>query len=529
VRLALAVVALVAALALGGSAAALPNVHARAALASDTVISDGDTVFDVVSASVGELSLTAVVLAVDRTTQISVSVPQGYSLDLTRPVGSEVGDLGGSLVDATGGGYTSVDATLVTEDPAKYASNAAAQACAPGTHAAVWSATFPVLGGRSLSLPLFVDSVSGGGYSIRLCPQWTPSADLPAGVSAVSLFLFVEGLRAPQADGAYRWSAIVTPAADGSFEPVSSETRELRVVVPIPHVLTLHARYDAKKKSALLRGRLTAIGRGEAGIPISFGSYTGSEDGFDDFGPVRTDASGAFSIRRPVTATTRFTASVAQLQPHACTSSSTAPGGCVESMARPDGAVANVVLRGLRDPKLQRRKADQARAGRTALKLSDLPQGWQVYAPDPFEPECPRFKPNLSDLTTTGEASSPDLISGKLDAYAYSDVAVYLSAAQALKAFAREAQIGEARCYADAVADANSTVESVARVSSPRFGDQTKVFRVLFTYQGETYVVDFVSLRRGRLVAHFVFAAEDAPFALEQDLLARVATRAGRG
>jgi hypothetical protein len=524
----LAMLALLGTLAIGGSASALPAIPAHAAAPSETVILGGGAIFDVQSFSQGDLSVTGVSLSTDRATQVAVSVPRGYSLDLTRPVGTTVGFVTAFLQNVKGDASSFADSDLIVDDPANDAGDTAAQACASGPHAAVLRASFTVLGGQRLSLPLFIDPViAGGGFVIRFCPQWPPSGSLVDGVSAVSVSIVIGGLRAPDASGTYMWSALVTPATEASFQSLPSKSFEMRVLVPLPHKLTLHAKYDAKKKTALLSGQLTAVGQPEAGASVSFFSFTGTDQGSDDFGPVTTDASGRFSLQRHVTRTTSFTAAVGQSEPRTCSSSSSAPGGCFEMVARPESASANVVLRGPREPRLQRRTADQARARRAALKLNDLPEGWESYTPDPFEPNCPHFKPDLSDLTTTGEVSSPDFVSE--DAAAYSDVSVYLTVAEAQKAFAREAQVGEANCYADLLREAKVAVLGVSRVSFPRLGDQAKAFRLVFSYEAETYVVDFVSLRRGRLVTRFGFYAEGVPLALERDLVAKVAARAGGG
>ena len=516
-------------LALGSSASAVPSAPAQPS-AGDAVIVVGDSGFDVASFTYGIESVGAIALGIDRATQVEINLPAGYTIDLARPLGTEIGQASGFLVSATSDASASAFGSLVVDDPAKYTVDDAAQACAPGTHAAVWRSDFSVLGGRTLSLLLFVDAPAAGGYVVRLCPQWPPSGSLWAGVSAVALSFYVLGLRAPTARGVYVPSALVTPAREGSFEPDAAHAYEMRVTVPVPHLLTLHAKFDTAKKTALLSGHLTAQGVAEAGVPIQISGYTGSPSDFDDSQTVRTNGRGAFSIRVHVDKTTRFSAEVADARSHACSAASTAPGGCIETEGQPAGAIATVILRGARDPRFVRRKADQGRATRTSLKLSDFGEGWLSFSPDPFESDCPKFKPNLSDLTTTGEASSPAFYSESTGAGAYSEVSVYATVRQAQTAFTREAQIGEASCYADDLrGDPEIEELAVSRISFPRYGDQTKVFRVSYGYEGTTYAVDFISLRSGRLVAHLLFGSIGGPLATEREVVAKLAARAGRG
>src|SRR5206468_12570209 len=92
--------------------------------------------------------------------------------------------------------------------------------------------------------------------------------------------------------GLYTWRARVVPAAPRSYTPVPTEEFELRALVPVPHVLTLKARYQTKAKSVLLTGKLTSQGQPEAGKKISFSAFTGEADDFAFFGPVTTNSAG---------------------------------------------------------------------------------------------------------------------------------------------------------------------------------------------------------------------------------------------
>jgi len=505
------------------------SIPPAASTGSSATTVDGQ--FGVSSLALGTQSFTSIFLASSEpVARVSVFVPQGYALDLGRSAGTKVASVIAFVGDVAGvSSPVFVDGEVVVDDPAKYASDAAAQACAPGTHAAVWRATLSVLG-QPFDMPIFLDPAGGAdpgaaAYALRLCPVWPPSSVSPSGLSTYALSLLVEGaINLPTAPGSYTWSAVVTPATERSVTPEPGRTFELRSIVPLPHTLTLRAKHDPKTKSVVLSGRLMAVGQAEVGVPISFAASTDSFSEFSFFGPVKTSASGEFSIRRRVERTTYFTASV-DVEARPCTAPSTAPAGCLaETISPPRQASAIVVVRKATDPKLARRARDQALARSANLKLTDFPLGWEALTGIPVS-QCAAFEPNLSDLTATGEAMSPVLVSDA--AAAFSSSSLFLSEAQARAAFRREARLAAARCTADELMDDEDvSVLSVGPLSFPRLGNETRAFRIVASDDEGVGYIDLVSFRRGRVVVHIWFGSGGEPLSIEHELAAKVAARA---
>ena len=160
----------------------------------------------------------------------------------------------------------------VASAPLDDASEAAAQACSPGTHLAIWTAELSLLG-QPIDLPIYVSSAApAGGLILDIC---TPTLIAAAGgptplLPMATLTLTLLELDPPTAHGSYLWRASVTPLAPDQHSPLPAKAYELRALVPVPHTLTLHARYEPSTRTALLTGRLTADGKPRAGIKIYF-------------------------------------------------------------------------------------------------------------------------------------------------------------------------------------------------------------------------------------------------------------------
>jgi len=477
-------------------------------------------------------SLTAISLESSESVgRASIFVPQGYTLDLARPVGAAIGELYVSVRDVAGGiGGDFVNGAMVVDDPMRYARDPRAQECAPGAHATVWRASLASRA-RTLELAIFVDPTggadpAGAAYVLRLCPVWPSTTVGVAHLIADGFGILVEqGLASPANPGRYAWSALVAPASPGSFVAEPSRAFEVRSVVPLPQSLTLRAKHDPKAKSVVLRGKLTALGQPRAGVPIDLSGYSPSSDGFTDFGSVRTNAAGEFSIRRKIARTTQFLAS-ADAEAGPCKAPSTAPQGCVsESVTPPSPARAAVVVRRKTDAKLAVRRADRVQAREANLKPSDFPPGWTSFPQlTPLE-LCPTYAPNLSKLTSTGEAQSPIFLTGETSAAA-SRSAVYATDAEARTAFGKEAVRAVADCIADdARANGGATVQAVGSLSFPRLGEQTRAFRIVVSDPNGDLYLDLVSFRRGRVVVHLVFSSLGGPLDIERSLVAAVAAR----
>ncbi len=111
---------------------------------------------------------------------------------------------------------TIVIATIVADDPAKYASDPAAQVCAPGTPTALWTVSTTIVG-LHYTLPIFVEHPASNpqGLELRFCPppmtgpDGKPLTTPPVPLS--TLLLQLTPLSEPTAPGSYTSSAYVTP------------------------------------------------------------------------------------------------------------------------------------------------------------------------------------------------------------------------------------------------------------------------------------------------------------------------------
>jgi hypothetical protein len=499
--------------------------------ASGTSAADADGRLGVSTFVVGGHSLASVsVASADAIARVTVTVPSGYTFDLGKPAGTSLGFASAVLSDGAGTSSAFADGELVVDDPARYATDPGAQACAPGAHSAVWRTTFSVLG-QEFSLPIFVD-VAGPtepdstAFVLRFCPIWSSPA-VPAGVTANQVsFLVEDAVTQPAAPGRYTWSAFVTPPMAASIAPDLAQTFELRTVVPFPHTLTLRARHDPKAKTVVLSGKMTAAGQPEPGVEISFAASTDSFSETAFFGPVTTNASGEFSIRRHVERTTQFSASV-DPRTRPCQAPSSAPAGCpAETVSPPPSASAVVRVRGANDPRLAARARDQALARRINLKLSDFPAGWEAFDTFPLW-TCAGFKPRLRDLTVSGDFESRAFASEQ--AVASSRASVYLSEAQARVAFRREARLEAVRCWAKEVRAEGANVLQLGAVPFRPLGSETRAFRLVFAEGEQVVTLDLVSFRQRRVVVHLGFASVVQALPIEEDLAAKVAARARGG
>jgi hypothetical protein len=454
-----------------------------------------------------------------------LSVAAGIQLDLTMAPGSEVGYLSGLISAADGSGSTLVNGVIVADDPARYASDPLAQACASGSHGAVWRATLSLIG-QEIAVPIAVDASDSGGsssYTIRACPFRGPSASLPAGIAFLDLGLvFFDQATVPVAPGIYTWSALVTPAAQFVADP--TRAFELRAIVPVPQKLNVSARYEAKTRSMTLSGKLTAAGMPRAGAVVRLVGISGN-DRFGDLGETRTDGTGAFRVQSSVSVTTRVSASV-DVPVGACSAPSTAPGGCLsETESSPQSASTTVIVPRRTDPKQAIQPRDQALARRAVLAGTDLPSDWQAVA-DPTGP-CAGFAPNLRKLTVSRQAFSRLFVAPSQETVVASTAAVYATPEDATTAFARVAKPAAAKCEAaDAV---DGTASSPAQLPFPRIGDATRAYRASVTIPEGVVNVDLVFVRVGRVVLELELyslgAAEDG---LEADLIRKLAARARR-
>jgi hypothetical protein len=162
-------------------------------------------------------------------------------------------------------------------------------------------------------VPMFVDRTapsdpSGAAYQIQFCLQQPQAATL--GNDGLELDLW-PGLTNPAANGAYAWRALVAPAApDGTID--TAATYEVRSLLAVPSRITLNGRYDRRSRRALLTGRFIAPALDVGQTPISLYEFDPSEHvaPWSFLTWRRTDASGRFLFRRPMSQTTKFGARI---------------------------------------------------------------------------------------------------------------------------------------------------------------------------------------------------------------------------
>lgn len=171
--------------------------------------------------------------------------------------------------------------------------------CAPGRHAAVWTANPIVWQQNRVAIRVFADPTNSehasyGAYRLTLC-------DIP-----FLAFHLRGAFTGPTATGVYTWRAFVTPL-DSTGSPFPDSTYELRAIVPVPHVLHVRTSYLVRSRTLVVSGRVTAAGGPDAGAdveifqtddvrqPLYFDGVTGA-DGTFRFTKRVGQASGAKTI-----------------------------------------------------------------------------------------------------------------------------------------------------------------------------------------------------------------------------------------
>ena len=285
----------------------------------------------------------------------TIYVPPGYAVDLRGKPLTPIGETYVAYLD--GNGFSSGSGIVRTGDPATLPGDPAAQACAPGPHAAVWVSSYKGAK-RSGAVRLYVDPTAGaeaslGAYRVVAC--FVSPDDKPDGPYFIEFELGIKRavLAPPTARGTYIWRMLVTPYVDGTTTPDLAATFEARSHVLVPHLLSGRARYVAKRRQLVVSGRLLALGHARRGrVWIAAGP---SDDKQRLLGRPRVRADGSYALtayvaegRRPrVLHVWAFRVE----EPGLCPGPSTAPAGCVDESISPP---ASHPMR-VRIPKLQKR------------------------------------------------------------------------------------------------------------------------------------------------------------------------------
>lgn len=311
---------------------------AAATSASATRGQDDGPEFFVLTAAVGTHSLAIISIQVDGTrsptARIVMYMPAKTSLELAKKTGDKLGSILGIL---EGQSPVLLGATIVVGDPATYANDERAQACAPGAHAAMWEASTSLLG-QVVNVPMFIDPTAGaestlGAFKLQACFSPAQFAGPKGSPLQAVLFNFEDVLKAPSGAGTHVWRAFVGPiGADGSTADAST-TYELRSVLPLPEQLAVKSRYDTKLKQGVITGRYTVQGKGQSGAEVEVVQEpTGSQEPITR--RVVTASDGSFRVRAKLARTTLFLVGVG-LSSRPCSGASTAAGGCLNETVIP--------------------------------------------------------------------------------------------------------------------------------------------------------------------------------------------------
>lgn len=260
------------------------------------------------------------------TAKVAVYVPAGYGTRIDRVPGTVIGSVLDASVDVVGA-VGRATGTVVAGDPAAYT----ADACAPGTHLAVWLVHLTG-DGLDQTIPLYVDPVLDeperalGAVRIVACP--------PAQPRLLGLSLELERVfRNPTQRGTYLWRALLTPETGDAALSSAGATVESRSPVGLPAEIVVEGRYEFLSRSGVVKGRATLAGRPVRDVALTL--WSGKKRwGLSRTGLVSTDSRGRFRVVRPLATTTFFRASATLAEEdvtEAGCASPVAPGGCVSA------------------------------------------------------------------------------------------------------------------------------------------------------------------------------------------------------
>jgi hypothetical protein len=235
----------------------------------------------------------------DPTAKIDISVPAGYSENLTATPGTRIGDVAATVIlRGAGNAEVDVEGQVVAESPASHTVNQ----CAPGAHTAVWVLTV-TLAGTPIRVPIYIDDVTtvpGVSARIQLClagPIGTPSnAQLLS-----ALFSVNNVFTNPTARATHLWSSLFTPYNPGSPFPNPPGTVEARAIAPLPVAVTMTAK--RKGRVVTISGRVNLPGNA---IPATIEIWSGpNARRLRRVTRARVRSNGTFSVRRRVGRRTR--------------------------------------------------------------------------------------------------------------------------------------------------------------------------------------------------------------------------------
>lgn len=280
--------------------------------------------------------------------KVVIYAPAGYGATLALPAGTKIANAT-ATVDA-GGTTLALNGQAVADTPEKYTTDPRAQACAPGAHAAVWLLQLPFQS-QTLTLPVYVDPTTAGetglgAYKLQVCfpSPYVPEAEggAPFGAKLIEADIdFTTGFTNPPTANVYIWRALVTPYTVGTGTRNDAGTYELRSVAFIPVVFTLKARYDKKKRVAVLSGKLKLSGVVPPNVEVAVvGGPTTQVSKWKLIGFGR-GKKGSYTLRKKLKRSTYMAALVLPASDTCFDGQpSVAPAGCVRETTAP--AISNL-------------------------------------------------------------------------------------------------------------------------------------------------------------------------------------------
>ena len=281
--------------------------------------------------------------------RLTFYVPQGYGLSLSASPGTSVGDVFAvAVTDSSSSVGDFAFGDLTVGSPA-LGTDAVAQACSAGSHAAVWIASLRFERKTIPPVPVrvYVDPTSGseslpGAFRLVTC---LPSPYVPAvqgGTPQAQFSSFSVDFSAADrpTTGTYTWRLLTTPYQYGTAAFDEPSTFEARARVLEPHALTLKAGYQPKTSTLTVSGRLRGGGRPRPGVEVDLFVHK-SDPSWDVFNiwTAVTRADGSYSLRKRIPRTSepqtlKVDASVFSVSAP-CGQPAVVTGGCVDESLSP--------------------------------------------------------------------------------------------------------------------------------------------------------------------------------------------------
>lgn len=187
---------------------------------------------------------------------------------------------------------------------------------------------------------------------------------------------------------------------------------------------------------------------------------------------------------------------------------------------------AGAALAGRGDPQERLTPADQARAKAMVLRRSDLGAGFKSSPSTADDSDFYCKAIDESDLTVTGDASSPDFTRQTQSSYTIvgSQAQVYKTLAQSNTSWQRGTSPAGVRCLRDGTVDAarkgGLRFQSFRRIAFPALAQRSVAFRAVALQQGIPVVFDIIAMQHGRAFAGVSFGSLLVPPARAQEVAA---------